>query len=113
MQRDLQTDREKWRRDLQFYKQSPSEKRRQELATVKKLIEKQIEVHNRRVKDLKTAENWLKGARTEEESFSRIELESNEEDRILDEWRKRDESFQEPEKLEPRPPMWAQYVRPA
>ena len=71
MQKNLERDRAKWRYEIQMYKHSPSESKRKELSYVKKIIEKQIQKHNERVRELKLAEQYMKSKDPELEAPER------------------------------------------
>ena len=80
MQNMLKQDREKWNREMKEYKANPSERKRQELYNIKRIIEKNIQRHNLRVKELKQAEDML--------NLNHYEAERSEDEEIIMEmWR--------------------------
>lgn len=97
IQKLVERDREKWKKDMQDYKRRPNDQRRSELKAVKRILDKQVQRHNDRLKDLKRAEEMMYH-RAPDESYefgmqpdSEIILED--EERILEKWRdSRDES---------------------
>jgi hypothetical protein len=90
----LKQDREKWNKEMKEYKSNPTERKRTELNNIKKIIEKNIQKHNLRVKELKQAEEMLRINNFEENP-------SEDEDAVLEMWRN----------AEPRPSQAGQYTR--
>ena len=68
IQNMLKQDREKWNREMKEYKVNPTERKRFELYNIKKIIEKNIQKHNQRIRDLKEAEEIFKSNKVEEAS---------------------------------------------
>lgn len=60
IQNTLKLDRDKWNKEMREYKANPSERKRIELYNIKKIIEKNIDKHNLRVKELKQAEEMIR-----------------------------------------------------
>lgn len=94
IQSHLKLDREKWNREMHDYKSHPSDRKRFELYNIKRIIEKNIQKHNTRVKELKQAEEMLK--------FNNYNPEASEdEELVLEIWRN----------AECRPAQVVQYTR--
>ncbi|OMJ69972.1 hypothetical protein SteCoe_32170 [Stentor coeruleus] len=94
IQSHLKLDREKWNREMHDYKSNPSDRKRSELYNIKRIIEKNIQKHNTRVKELKQAEEMLK--------FNNYNPEASEdEELVLEIWRN----------AECRPTQTVQYTR--
>ncbi|CAG9320180.1 unnamed protein product [Blepharisma stoltei] len=97
IQKMLEMDQMKWRRDIKEYKMNPNEKRRKELATVKTILEKQIAKHNEKVKEIRIAEERIKEKEMEENLYEdqlmKEELSSGDEEKILESWRNKGESY--------------------
>ena len=60
IQSTLKLDRDKWNKEMREYKANPTERKRIELYNIKKIIEKNINKHNLRVKELKQAEEMIR-----------------------------------------------------
>lgn len=83
LQNVLKQDREKWNKEMREYKAKPTERKRIELYNIKKIIEKNINKHNLRVKELKQAEDMF---RTEEDNLAG----SEDEELLMEMWRNTD-----------------------
>lgn len=79
----LKQDRDKWNKEMKEYKANPTERKRIELYNIKRIIEKNINKHNVRVKELKQAEDLFRPEQEEVEA-------SEDEELLLEMWRNTD-----------------------
>jgi hypothetical protein len=63
-----------WKEDYMAYQQQPyNEQRRTEIQTAKRILDRQVQRLNERMRDLKNAENWLKKVETGGDEFMKLD----------------------------------------